>query len=68
MVILLRTSQMFGNIDTAKIDFTKKMAIVNAFTAPFHPISEKRIRAYYGIYGNRWTTMKMKSLMIYQTL
>jgi hypothetical protein len=54
--IIANLSNFFGNIDTAKIDFTKKMAIVNAFLAyrAIPPHLEKRIRAYYEyIWENR---------------
>ena len=54
--IIANLSNFFGNIDTAKIDFSKKMAIVNAFLA-YRAIPkelDKRIRAYYHyIWENR---------------
>lgn len=54
--VIANLSNFFGNMDTAKLDFSKKMAIVNAFLAyrsvPSH--LEKRIRAYYEyIWENR---------------
>lgn len=54
--VIANLSSYFGNIDSARSDFTRKMAIVNAFLA-YREIPkglENRIRSYYNyIWDNR---------------
>ncbi len=54
--VVANLSSYFGNIDTARSEFTRKMAILNAFLVyrDIPPELEKRIRSYYNyIWENR---------------
>lgn len=54
--VIANLSSYFGNIDTARSDFSRKMAIVNAFLAyrEVPPDLEKKILSYYNyIWDNR---------------
>jgi hypothetical protein len=54
--VIANLSSYFGNIDTARSEFTRKMAIINAFLAyrEIPPELEKRILSYYNyIWDNR---------------
>lgn len=54
--VIANLSSYFGNIDTARSDFTRKMGIINAFLVyrEIPPELENRIRSYYNyIWDNR---------------